>query len=326
MDTTIKKYILGLEFGKLQQFENMGVVPLLSSLNGSPEYLTLQEALEKQLLKIGEVSEGGSVPELKVNNTGEIPILLLDGEEVVGAKQNRVLNTSILLKEKSETVIPVSCTEQGRWAYTSKESQDSGTLMSSNIRRVKAQTVSDSLEESKEFRSDQGTVWTEIDKLAKKADACSETGAMRHVFEDKMKDLDDYLKAFECVEQQKGILIFIGGEVAGLDFISLDKAYSVLHAKLVKSYAMDALLMEKKNGGPDLEKAKDFITQAVKCKEKKYQSVGKGWDHRFEGESVVGSALKFGKTVIHMAFFAAAESEKTGEIAGYRRRTRFRTN
>lgn len=326
MDSVIKKYLSALEFGEVQHFGNMGVLPLMCSLNHSPEYLTLKEALEKQILKIGEVSEGGSVPELRVNNTGEIPILLLDGEEVVGAKQNRVLNTSILLKEKSETVIPVSCTERGRWAYTSRESKDSGTVMSSKIRRVKAQTVSDSLEESKEYRSDQGTVWKEIEKMAEKADARSETGAMRTVFEAKMKDLDDYLRAFGYLSGQKGILTFIGGEVAGLDFVSLDKAYSMLHPKLIKSYAIDALLMDKKNGGPSIDKAKVFVAQAVKCKEKKYQSVGEGWDHRFEGDSLVGSALKFGKKVIHMAFFAVTESEKTGDMAGFRRRTRFRTN
>jgi len=326
MDSTVKQYLSAIEFGEMQCFGNMGVLPLMCSLDHSPEYLTLREAIEKQILKIGEVSEGGSVPELKVNNTGEIPVLLLDGEEVVGAKQNRVLNTSILLKEKSETVIPVSCTEQGRWAYTSRESRDSGTVMSSKIRMVKAQTVSDSLSQSSEYRSDQGTVWTEISKLAEKADARSETGAMRTVFEAKMKDLDDYLKAFGYISGQKGILTFIGGAVAGLDFISLDRAYAGLHPKLIKSYAIDALLADKKNGGPSVDKAKAFLAAAEKCKEKKYSSVGAGWDHRFEGESMVGSALKYEKKVIHMAFFKVTESDKTGDMAGYRRRTRFRTN
>ena len=63
----------------------------------------------------------------------------------------------------------------------------------------------------------------------------------------------------------------------------------------------------------------------MKCDEKKYESVGKGWDYRFEGERIVGSVLKLGKKVIHMAFFRITESEKAGKIAGYRRRREFRT-
>jgi hypothetical protein len=36
---------------------------------------------------------------------GERPVLLLDGEELVGAKQNRVLNLSVLVGPHSRTVI-----------------------------------------------------------------------------------------------------------------------------------------------------------------------------------------------------------------------------
>jgi hypothetical protein len=42
------------------------------------------------------VSEGGSVPHLLFINDAMRPVLLLDGEELVGAKQNRVLNLTVL--------------------------------------------------------------------------------------------------------------------------------------------------------------------------------------------------------------------------------------
>lgn len=275
---------------------------------------------------ITEVSHEGSVPELKVINKAEKPVLLLDGEELAGAKQNRVLNTTILLKEKSETIIPVSCTEQRRWAYRSKEFSDSGTVMIPKLRVMKARSVSDTLADSQQFRSDQGTVWTGIDEMAEVAESHSQTGAMKDVFEAKMSDIDSYLKAFPSVSHQRGLLAFIDEEVVGFDFLSLESAYVLLHPKLVKSYAMEALLQKKpKTEQPEIKEAKGFIDEALKCDQRKYKSVGKGWDYRFEGERVVGSSLKLGKKVIHVAFFRITESEKAGQIAGYRRRRGFRT-
>jgi transposase len=44
---------------------------------------------------VQEVSEGGSVPDLLVENSGDTRVLFLEGEELVGAKQNRILNTSV---------------------------------------------------------------------------------------------------------------------------------------------------------------------------------------------------------------------------------------
>jgi hypothetical protein len=88
---------------------------------------------------------------------------------------------------------------------------------------------------------------------------------------------------------------------------------------------MDAALLESKlTEAPDVTKAEEFFSKTQKCKEKKYDSVGKGWDYRFDGKLLVGSALKFGKKVIHMAFFVITESDKAGEMASSRRRTRFR--
>ena len=72
------------------------------------------------MLTVQEVSEGGSVPELLVDNMGDIRVLFIEGEELVGPKQNRILNTSILVAAKSKTKIPVSCVEHGRWGYKSK--------------------------------------------------------------------------------------------------------------------------------------------------------------------------------------------------------------
>ncbi len=92
----------------------------------------------KGLVTVTEVSQSGSVPELKVVNKADVPVLLLDGEELAGAKQNRVLNTTILLMEHSETIIPVSCTEHGRWDYATPSFSESGNVMAHQLRARKA--------------------------------------------------------------------------------------------------------------------------------------------------------------------------------------------
>src|SRR5437763_9356572 len=60
----------------------------------APDYLTLDDALAAGQLEVAEVSDGGSVPTLKVTNKGEQLIFLMAGEQLAGGKQNRVLNAS----------------------------------------------------------------------------------------------------------------------------------------------------------------------------------------------------------------------------------------
>jgi hypothetical protein len=324
-----------IELGEPQSHANMVVVPFHFAGNG-PDYLTMKEVMERGLLVITEVSEGGNVPNLKVANKADLPVLLLDGEEVAGAKQNRVLNTTILVQAGSEVVIPVSCTEQGRWSYASREFAESGHVMSPNIRMMKNVSVSASYRAEGVARSDQGAVWEGIHRLSHDADASSQTGAMRDVFEKRAGELEDYIKAFTLKPAQKGLLVFIAGkdgafQVVGFDFLSLDRAFGVLHPKLVKSYAMEAWVAarkEKKNkaGKPIdvMALAKEFLAEAAACEEKVYASVGLGQDFRYSGPRTVGSALVYEEAVLHMAFFRATEDEKIGHMAGMNRRRSFR--
>lgn len=209
MDPLITSYLSELKLGELQIFRNMAVAPLFTSLHGGPDYGLLGEAIDATQLTITELDQSGSVPELKVVNTFPRPILLLDGEELVGAKQNRVLNTSILLKANSETVIPVSCTEQGRWRYTSTNFADSDVIMSHRSRATKTLTVTGSLRAGRGYSSDQMRVWADINTLHGEAGTASRTLAMRDVYTAKTDELEPYLHAFECISHQRGILVLI---------------------------------------------------------------------------------------------------------------------
>ncbi|MBC7076468.1 MAG: hypothetical protein H5T98_10505 [Syntrophomonadaceae bacterium] len=321
MEKAVIDYVASLELGELQAHENMAVVPLFSPVKGGPSYVTMKEALEGGFLQVTEIGEEGSVPELKVRNSGDKPVLLLDGEELSGAKQNRVLNTTILVPARAEVIIPVSCTEAGRWHYTSREFVDSGNILASQARREKVRSVTRNLQCIGAFHSDQGRVWENIDEMVEATAVSSPTQAMSDVFESKAADLEDYLAAFACLPGQRGMLVMVNGEAIGLDMLSLAPAYEVLHPKLLKSYAMEAILSRKPRAPKaSLKNAEAFIATIPKCEERKYKSVGMGWDYRFEGENAVGSALVYRKKVVHMAFFKTEAAERAGRIADFRTR------
>ena len=341
MDKSVELYLMEMELGAGHSFENMTVFELLRPQNGGPEYITLREALERGAFTVTEVSEGGSVPELMVANKGDVAVLLLDGEELRGAKQNRILNTTILVAPKSTVKVPVSCVEHGRWSYQSREFLESGNVMHREMRMLNVQKVSESLRSARQFRSDQGEIWDKVAELGRDMEVPSVTGAMRDVYEAKGADLDGYLKSFRLAGGQKGILVFVDGQPAGLDFVSRDPAFAMLFPKLIKSYAMEAMLVtERRKRGrgkgdakkalakPSADEAREFLKKAAACEEKKYESVGLGWSYRYAGLGVVGSALAFDDKVVHMAFFSIDEAgggvEDPGNMAGSRMRRGFR--
>ena len=75
------------DFGPPLALANLTMIPLLHRAGLGATYLTLDEALATGPFRVIEVSDGGHVPELRGRNDLDTAILLLDGEELVGAKR-----------------------------------------------------------------------------------------------------------------------------------------------------------------------------------------------------------------------------------------------
>lgn len=204
MNSSVETRLQSVQLGTPQVYKNIAVLPLLAPTEGTVQYRTLGQALATRDIAITEVSAAGSVPELMVVNRANHAVLLIDGEELAGAKQNRVLNTTILLKELSETKIPVSCTEQGRWSYASQAFGESGNVMAHKARARKTRAVHQSLEACGAPVSNQGEVWSDISMLQAKACCMSPTSAMSDVFKAREADLRQCEETFRPVPNQVG--------------------------------------------------------------------------------------------------------------------------
>src|SRR5262245_55800708 len=168
------------------------VFPLFAEPHGQADYLLSDEAIQAGAVSVLEVSEGGSVPDLLVENSGDARVLFLEGEELVGAKQNRILNTSVLLPARSKVKIPVSCVERGRWSYVSRHFGSSGSHSPSKLRHALKSSVSESLASGAGHRSDQGKVWEEVEKQQATLGVSSPTAAMSDSFAAHQEQIDAY--------------------------------------------------------------------------------------------------------------------------------------
>jgi hypothetical protein len=313
MDNLIEDYLADASLGTPVSYGSMTVVPVFAPpFAVGHEYLLLQEAMDLGVLTITELHEAGSVPQLMAVNTGKKAILLIDGEQLVGAKQDRVLNTTVMLAPESKTVIPVSCTEYGRWWYSSREFRSTDYVMSSNSRRRKMRSVSDSLKRKDSYEGDQRGVWDEIANLNRKSGARSPTGAMKDSFAEMNHDVEPLISAFPIQPHQRGILAFIcDGVYIGFEMVSREDIFPKIYKKILRSYTIDAVLTHP---SPDkvnfAGKAKDFLGDVKNCSSDPHPSVGLGVDYRFSSIELTGHALVHERVPVYMSFYSVNDPSR----------------
>lgn len=269
-------------------------------------YLTLDEALAAGGLEVTEINEGGSVPTLKVtNNRGEL-VFLMAGEQLVGAKQNRVLNASILVPAETELPIPVSCVEQGRWGYRSAKFGSSGTMSHGTLRKMMSTQVFDSYASDGRPSSRQGAVWGEVQRKLHSLSAFSPTAALEQTYEDYRARLSEFLRQMPVHGECCGMAFAIGGRVLGLDLFDKPTTLVKLWPKIVRGYALDALeAKEPAAKAATREGVREWLQSAARAEAQPYKSPGLGYDVRLRGEGVVGAGLVVEEQPIHAELFAA---------------------
>ena len=237
-----------LQLGEPNSFERLAVFPLLGDTSSEADYLTLDDALETEQARVQEVSDSGSVPDLRFDNLGERRVLLVDGDELVGAKQNRSVNLTILVPAHSTIEIPVSCVEAGRWAYHSDEFNSGRRSMYARGRASKMEQVSANMKVSGDHYSDQSAVWDDIETMACDLSVSSPTSAMADLYEGHEEQLGTYREAFKAEVGQQGAVFAINGTIIGLEYFDSPKPFAHYLDKLVGSYAFEAMLARETDG------------------------------------------------------------------------------
>ncbi|HJO24558.1 MAG: hypothetical protein QF890_10125 [Myxococcota bacterium] len=280
-----------------------------------PTCVPLREALERGDVHIDEVSEQGSVPVVHFENRGKQPVLFLFGEEIVGAKQNRVANATFLVPPVSSVLIDVSCVEAGRWDRRGSHGfHGSREVVSRDLRSKMARSVHASMITCEGFRADQEEVWGEIDARLGSSHTTAETEAWGDYAESRESDLAEMDRAFRPVERQVGFVAMQGRRVVGLEAVGCSEFFAASFRTLLRSYTIDAVeegisgRRERRRGGPEPFDGPEPLLAALREAPVSWApSRGIGSDLRVDTPRVSACALACEGLVHLTAFPAEAE-------------------
>ena len=281
----------------------MSIVQFKTDEVDSFQYISLNRALKEKFIEVKEVSESGSVNNLNVINNSEYFVFMSDGDILSGAKQNRVLNTSVLVSPRSNLTIPVSCVEQGRWRYSKKDFSGSDISAPSYMRSSKAQSVKENLKVRKSFAADQSKVWESVGDYEAVFNFKSSTSNLSDIYENRKKDLNEFIKNFLPEKDSNGVAIFVHNKLLNLEIFNRTDIYDEYFTKLLKSAAFEAInLTESENTLNEAEafyKTNEFIDRITGLNYETHKGVGAGVEKRFDLNDMTGFELEYENNMIH---------------------------
>ncbi len=309
----LNAFIGSITVGNPDTFRNLSIYPLFSNRSYDNSFALLEEAILTGNLIIEEVSEGGSVPELRVKNLfTDYDVLIFQGEQLVGAKQNRIVNTSIIVGRGSSLKIPVACCEQNRWSYKSRSFSASKFPLYASLCKKSAESVLSSLRMSKTYANDQHAVWDSIREKTERMHTSSENSAMEDIYIRYDDTVSEYESAFTIYPEQIGFVSAINCKIVGCDIVGAKDIFHKVYKKMLRGYILDAVDADISNNIKQNKKSRTlkgtaaaarFLNKTLSAKRESYKAVGEGQEIRFEGKGLNGFALVKDKNLVHMAVF-----------------------
>ena len=233
-------------------FDNLQLFPIVGKAKlNNRVYVTLNEAMKNNMVRL---SETGEVNELSIDNMSTAYIFIQAGDIVKGGKQDRTLQTDLILPPKAIGVALNSfCVEQGRWRKRENEDVAQFSLSERNL-------SSRDLKIASKKEANQREVWGKVkeqqDKLNRNVSykydedialesEISETSYQLTLENEKLEEFNTEYKtqlaSILKTENILGMAYAINGEIYGMDVFNNTQLFSDLSNKLMDAFIIEAI-------------------------------------------------------------------------------------
>jgi hypothetical protein len=282
-------------------YENLTLFPVVSSreVDTSP-FLTLDEGLASGQVLITEqgaeilrrsrdsrpapqYDTSASVNQLVLVNHSKRPLLLLAGELVSGGKQDRIIaKDRIIAPGAAPLPLGVFCVEHGRWSSGSQFSE-SKTIVHPSVREnaavLQEQTrVWDAVHNGSNVSAAESLPAAAAPRingrnLADAVNSSAPTESYAKLYESRAVGVsiegfvEEVQKRFDRAtsglkgEHVVGVVVAYGGEVAWSDIFASRELFDHYWAKLLRSYAVEALARPQLRERASMNDAREFLSR-----------------------------------------------------------------
>ncbi|MCD4782760.1 MAG: hypothetical protein K8T10_02900 [Candidatus Eremiobacteraeota bacterium] len=297
---SVKNFLSKCETYKPITYKNLTIVPVKApSSSKHLKMLVLDEALSDKSIQITEVSRSGRVNTLQVTNNSDKPVFIMAGEILLGAKQDRVLESDIIIPGKAKKIkVKAYCVEQNRWNYNSNKFHSSGKNANVSVR--KAAKVSKS----------QGKVWNNVSRSNVGVGAPA-SGSLSKSYESKKfkEKKDDFSTKFLYIPEDypgvNGIVVFVNDRALVADIFSNREIFRKIWPKLMDSYILEASGREtsrdkKRN---EFKSTDNLLNSAISARTSFSKSQGIGKQVKISSNKIKGTGIIYNKIPVHLDIF-----------------------
>jgi hypothetical protein len=249
--------------GEGQQYETLTVFPLYGAQQAPIDYALARDALARGDLIVSEISDAGAIPQLRACNRGATRVLFLEGEELTGGKQNRMLTVSLCLDPGAETTIPVCCVEQGRWRSSSPQFASTGLIASPRLRYAIKASVARSLRARWGHRAEQVCVWHAIEHQQARLGTASPTLAWHDTVLERRHEIAPWRQALPWIDGAQGIAVALGGGATLADFFDRPETCRTIWPHLVTAAVLDAMAKPLDRRPADRDDVERLLTRVA---------------------------------------------------------------
>lgn len=184
-------------------------------------------------LDVGEHDGGGQVNSLAAVNSGDKPIVLLEGDLLEGGWQTRMVNRSTIIGPHEAADVAALCVEQGRWeSGGARGHRAAGRRVSTSLRSARNRAY-------RQGEDPQRAVWHGIASRYETSVPTATNSFADHLDRVARDHAERPLPA-KPLAGQRGVIIGVGGRVLGMELLATPTALASRWTGILEAARFDA--------------------------------------------------------------------------------------